>query len=288
MKAAERLAIGLLMLFMVSAFAMGQDETEVKGLITGRTGDTMLVQTSDGTKHTIVLTDDTKVRMPKGLGLRHKEVAWTNLIPGLAVHVKGMADPQGQITASQVDFNKDDLQTASMIQAGLAPTQQQVAENQQNITQNKQAIETNRQEISQNARETDERFASLADYDVKNQLSVYFTPGSSDLSDKDKAALLQLANRARQLQGYLIEVKGFADSSGAAAMNQTLSKDRAEAVINHLLQNCKVPARHVLAPGAMGISNPAASNETTQGRANNRRVEVKVMVNKGMAGPAAK
>jgi OmpA-OmpF porin, OOP family len=86
------------------------------------------------------------------------------------------------------------------------------------------------------------------------------------------------------LTGYIISVKGFADSSGAAAMNQKLSMDRAEAVMAYLIQNCNIPVRHIVAPGAMGTADPAATNETESGRAENRRVEVKVLVNKGLAG----
>lgn len=279
----SRIITTTLSLWLVSfALVHGQDEIKVKGLITQRSADNMTVQTSDGTDHLVVLTDDTKVQMPKGLvGLRRKHVAWTSLIPGLAVTVKAGQNAQGLLVASQVDFTKESLQTASMIQAGLAPTKHQVAVQGQNIAENKQNIEANQEEISENARKTDERFSSLADYDVKHDLAVYFSPGKSTISDKDKAALSKTAADAVKLKGYLIEVKGFADSTGNAAMNQTLSKDRAEAVVAYLMQDCNVPARHILAPGAMGISNPVASNETSSGRADNRRVEVKVMVNKG-------
>lgn len=282
------IASTLVLCLLFSAVALAQETTQFKGLVTARSADTMTVQSSDGTNHTVILTDDTKVRMPKGLGLRHKEVAWTSLIPGLAVSVKGKQNPEGHFEATQVDFTKDSLQTASMIQAGLKPTQGQVEANQQNISENRENIEGNKQQIAKNQQDSNDRFSSLADYDVKNQMKVYFKVGSSDLSDQDKAALTQLAAQALKLQGYLIEVKGFADSTGNAAMNQSLSKSRAEAVINHLLQNCNVPPRHILAPGAMGISNPVASNETQQGRANNRRVEVTVMTNKGVAAPGSK
>lgn len=287
------IATTLVVFLALSAATMAQESTEpastqLKGLVTARSADTMTVQSSDGTKHVVVLTDDTKVRMPKGLiGLRHKQVAWTALMPGLAVSIKGTPNARGQIVASQVDFNKESLEMASRIQAGLAPTQQQVEVNQQNIAENRQGIESNKQQITKNEQETNDRFASLTDYDVKNEFRVYFKPGSSAISAKDKAALSQLASEALKMQGYLIEVKGFADSTGNATMNQTLSKSRAEAVINHLLQSCNVPPRHLLAPGAMGISNPVASNESTEGRANNRRVEVKVMVNKAVASPTA-
>ena len=100
--------------------------------------------------------------------------------------------------------------------------------------------------------------------------------------EDDKATLSQLASSTKDLQGYLIEVKGFADSSGNAADNQKLSKDRAENVIDYLMQDAKVSPRHIVAPGAMGVADPVASNETPQGRSENRRVEVKVLMNKGL------
>jgi OOP family OmpA-OmpF porin len=275
------------------ASAYGGDETKVKGFITGRTGDTMTVRAADGTNTTIALTDETKVQHPKGLGLRKQQVSWTELIPGLRVEVKGTTNEQGQLVASTITFNKQDLQTASMIQAGLAPTQQNVQENQQAITSNQQAIASNqaataanKQAIETAEQDADKRFADLADYDVKKNLVLNYPPGSSELSSKDKSALADLAKSTANVPGAIIEVKGFADSSGNAAMNQTLSKNRAEGVIEYLMQECNVPPRHIVAPGAMGISDPVASNESAQGRAENRRVEIKVLVNKGVAGTA--
>ena len=136
-------------------------------------------------------------------------------------------------------------------------------------------------------RQTDQRFAELSEYDVKADANVYFASGSTGLSEKDKATLSQMAANASKLPTYLIQVKGYADSTGNAAQNQTLSKDRAEAVIDYLMQQGNISPRHIVAPGAMGISDPVASNETAQGRAENRRVEVKVMVNKGLSGESA-
>jgi OmpA-OmpF porin, OOP family len=281
-KISRIIASTLVLWLFFFALAHGQDEAKIKGLITHRSADSMTVQSSDGTNYVVLLADDTKVRTPKGLGLRHNEESWSSLIPGLPVKVKGDKNEKGEIVASQVDFSKEALRTASMIQAGLAPTQRQVTAQGQSIAENKEDIEDNQQAISENARKVDDRFKALTDYDVKKEVSVYFAPGKSELAAKDKAALSQVASDATKMNGYLIEVKGFADSSGNLAMNQTLSRDRAEAVIEYLMQSCNVPARHILAPGAMGISNPASSNETSQGRADNRRVELKVMVNKAV------
>ena len=164
---------------------------------------------------------------------------------------------------------------------------QKVATNQQNSEANKKNIASNKATIDANAAEaaeTSKRFAELSDYDTKAQLDVRFASSSTEISPSDQEALKKLANDAVNLKGYIIQVKGFADSSGNAAMNQNLSMERAQNVIAYLLQNCKVPVRHIIAPGAMGEAAPVASNETAAGRAENRRVEVKVLLNKGLAG----
>jgi len=242
----------------------------------------------------VVLTDNTKVQIPKGLlKLRHTEQAVTALIPGLKVAVEGTGT-EARIVAGTIKLNKDDLVLAETVQAGLNPTQQQQAVNKANIAANKEQaasnaekIDTNQKQIAANQVEiqaANQRFSELSEYDVKAAAIVHFATSSSTLSDEEKTFLSQLAHTAVGLTGYIIQVKGYADSSGDAAMNQQLSMDRAHAVVAYLLQNCNVPLRHIVAPGAMGEADPASTNETSQGREENRRVEVKVLVNRGVAG----
>jgi OmpA-OmpF porin, OOP family len=302
-----RIIVGLLTLCFVawmSAHAQG-DKTKVKGLITARTGDTIVLKTTDGSSVTVTLDDDTKVQQPKGLGMRKQQMSAAVLIPGLKVSVDGTSQDVTHLLAKSITFDKDDLQTAEMIQAGLDPTAQKVATNQQKISENKQNVATNQQNIEANkqgisanqqnisankanidanAAETSKRFSELSEYDTKDQLDVHFASGSSKISAADQEALKKLAHNAVNLTGYIIQVKGFADSSGDVAMNQRLSMNRAQNVIAYLLQNCNVPVRHIVAPGAMGEVAPVASNENKSGRAENRRVEVKVLLNKGLAG----
>jgi OOP family OmpA-OmpF porin len=295
-----RMILGLLTVCLVALpSANGQgDKTKVKGLITARTGDTIVLKATDGTSVTVTLDDDTKVQQPKGLGVRKKQMSAAALIPGLKVSVDGTSQDATHILAKSITFDKDDLQTAEMIQAGLNPTDQKVAANQQSIGENKQNIEANKQgieanqqniaanktTIDANAAETSKRFSELSEYDTKDQLDIRFASGSITVSPANQEALKKLAHNAVNLTGYIIQVKGFADSSGNPAMNQKLSMERAQNVIAFLLQDCNVPVRHIIAPGAMGEAAPAASNETAAGRAENRRVEVKVLINKGLAG----
>ena len=275
---------------------------KVNGLITGRDGENLTLRDSKGGANiVVVLTDATTVGIPKGvLKIRRSEQAVTALIPGLRITVEGTGDTS-RVVAKSITFEKDDLRLAEVIQAGLNPTQQQVAANQQNISANKEDIASNKENIQQNkiqgeANQEDiqtnqqdilaatKRFSQLSEYDTKGTATVYFASSSYAIAAKDKEALSQLAQSATALTGYIIQVKGFADSSGNAAMNQQLSMDRAQAVVAYLLQNCKIPLRHIVAPGAMGEADPAAPNEVANGRAENRRVEVKVLVNRGVAG----
>jgi OmpA-OmpF porin, OOP family len=306
----KRVATVLLVVLVATGAALGAsgDKTKVKGMISSRTGETLIV-TANGETTTVVLTDDTQTRDKKGLfGLEKEQMSSVVLIPGLKVDVDGTPDDQGRVVAKTITVDGDDLETSQMINAGLHPTAEQVAANMQAIEANKQgiagnriqlasqkqSIDTNQQNISSNKQQIDQnikdieensqRFTALNEYDVKNQATVKFSVGSSQISKEDEDSLKTLADSAKGTTGYIVEVTGYADSTGSAAMNTKLSEDRAKAVVMYLFQQGGIPMRHIVAPGAMGEYGPAASNETKAGRAENRRVEVKILINKGIAG----
>ena len=284
---------------LVSVFAFAGDQ--VKGMITNRTGETLIVKSGAATT-TVVLTDNTTTKDDRGLfGLGKEHMSNVVLIPGLKVSVDGSPDDQGRFVAGTITVDGDDLETAEMVEAGLTPTAEQVARNVRTLeahsgqlashdvqlAAHKENIETNEQNIAANIKdiqEHEQRFAALTDFDVKSEATVRFKVGSSNISREDQAELQKLAETAKGLSGYIIEVMGYADSTGSAAMNTKLSEDRAKAVVTYLIQQGSVPVRHIVAPGAMGEYGPATSNETSAGRAENRRVEIKVLVNKGLAG----
>jgi OmpA-OmpF porin, OOP family len=290
--------------FLASVSTFGAN---VKGMIINRTGETLIVKSDNGTV-TVVLTDSTKTKDDTGLfGLGKNQMGDVVLIPGLKVDIDGTS-VHGKFVAKTITVDGDDLETSEMIEAGLHPTAQQVEANIQAIEANKQNISTNKEEIDALKRqvaartanpqahqqkivetikvveENSQRFSALADYDVKAENVVKFETGSSTISPEYEEALKTLGKTAASLKGYIIEVTGYADSTGSAAINTKLSEDRAKAVITFLMQQCGVPVRHIVAPGAMGEYGATASNETADGRAENRRVEVKVLVNKGIAG----
>jgi OmpA-OmpF porin, OOP family len=280
--------------------ALASDKIKGKGVITLRSGNNLTVETDDGTT-IVVVTPDTKVQHPIGLGARKKQVGPEVLIPALRLKFEGTGD-QNQVTAQTITFDQDDLSLAKVIQAGLNPTAQQqarnmetyqtnkkatdadIAANQREIDANKQRISANQQGIQEVAQATAKRFSELTDWSVKDQATVNFDVGDYTISPDHKAEIAALAQEAIQTKGYVIEVKGYADSTGNLADNQQLSKQRAQAVVAYLLQECSVPVKNIVAPGAMSETHPVASNETSSGRAENRRVELKLLVNKGVAG----
>lgn len=307
----REIAVKMMALFVlasVPAFGAGGDKTEVKGIIISRTGETLIVK-SDSGNTTVVLTDSTTTKDDRGLfGLEKEHLSDAVLIPGLKVKVVGVSDDQSRVVATTITTDGDDLETAEMVQAGLHPTAEQVAANMQSISTNQQniaankgqlgahqeSIATNQQNIAANKEQTDkniqdiqentDRFTALSEYDVKGQATVKFNLGSAKISAADQEELKKLAQTAIGLTGYIVEVTGYADATGGAAMNTKLSEERAKAVIIFLMQQGNVPIRHIVAPGAMGEYGAAAPNETKAGRADNRRAEVKVLVNKGIAG----
>ncbi len=292
--------VGMCVLVLGSAFGVASgDKVKSKGVITNRAGDVLTVKTPDG-PYTLVVVSDSKIQHPIGLGARHKQVGQEVLIPGLKLKFEGVGDDQNRVVVKQIDFETDDPALAEVIQAGLNPTAEQQARNMRIYAENKEATDTaiaaNRREIDANrqriavnqqgiqevAQATAQRFSELTDWVAKNQISVHFAVGDSTISPDHKREIASFAQDALRYKGYVIEVRGFADSTGSVADNQVLSKDRAEAVIAYLLQDCKVSAKNIVAPGAMSETNPVASNETEFGRAENRRVELKLLVNKAV------
>ena len=295
-------AVLVCLLALGSAYAANGGKIKSVGVITNIIGDTLIVKTADG-PYTLVLNADSKVQQAIGVvGARHKQVDRGVLLPGLKVHFEGVVDEQNRVAVKTVDYDSDDMAIAEVIQAGLNPTAQQQARNMETyaankaatdaaivaanaeIEANKQRVAANKQNIEEVNQQTKQRFSELTEWVSKAEATVHFDVGDSFISDDHKSELKALAEDALKYKGYVIEVKGYADSTGRIAANQQLSKERAQAVVAYLIQECNVPVKNIVAPGAMGETNPAASNETLMGRSENRRVELRLLVNRGVAG----
>ena len=287
-----RVSLVLAAFLLVCSIAVAQND-QVKGVINGRSGATMSVLSQGGESITVVLTTDTQVLEPEG-AFRKKHLSMTALVPGLAVEVKGSFNDKHQLVADRVTFHGSDLKTAQDIQAGLAPTQQQVQQNQQQIQADQQRLQQQQQELQAEEAKTaankaaiaaaNKRFGELGDYNILGEVTVLFGNGKVDIDPQYKPQLLKLAQQAVGVTGYVIQVKGYASKVGSAALNQKLSIERAENVTNFLEQEGKIPLTNMLAPGAMGTSQQVAPDTTAEGQAENRRVVVSILQNKAIAG----
>jgi outer membrane protein OmpA-like peptidoglycan-associated protein len=287
----------VVLVFSFAGLAFGitaGQKIDIEGWVVSRQGQSLTVHTIEKGDIVVLLTSYTKVHVPRGLlNIRKKQMPVAALLPGLRIKVKGIGDTRSQVIAESVSFSGDDLKTAHAIQSGLTTVQnrvgtntQQIAANQANIQSNQQQIKANQGNIQSNQQQIaglDQRFADLTRYMVKYTTTVYFPPGSSTLSAGAKDNLRQFARQTQGLQGYVVQVKAHADSSGTAALNQDLSMRRAQSVMAYLQETCNIPLTHMLTPAAMGETGAVSSNRTPQGRADNRRVEVTVLVNRGLA-----
>ena len=243
----------------------------------------------------VVLSDNTDVQeVEGGFHMRKKEMGLTALVPGLAVQVKGSYNAQNQLVADSVRFKGSDLKTAQDIQAGVAPVvqqeqvqQQQMAQQESQIQQQQAELTAEQQKIAANKAAiaaANKRFGELGEYNILGEVTVLFANGKVDVEPQYKPQLLQLAQKAKTVDGYVIQVKGYASAVGSAALNQKLSTERADNVTDFLEQQGAIPLTNILAPGAMGTSRQVAPDTTAEGQADNRRVVVRILQNKGIAG----
>jgi outer membrane protein OmpA-like peptidoglycan-associated protein len=308
------LSLTLALIFTTCLF--GQT-TKVEGLITGRSGPTLTLQTKDSPPDLVVLlSDSTQVSQIQGVfKARRKEMSMAALVPGLAIQVEGAYNSSKQLAASSIKFKGNDLEQAQSIQAGIQETktlakqnEQQAALNEEQAALNKQKLEQQQaalaaqkaalaeQQASLSAEQkniaankaaieaANKRFGQLDDFNIMDEVTVYFGNGKVTIDPQYKPKLLELATKAKTITAYSIQVKGYASSSGSVALNQKLSEDRANSVAQFLLQQGHIPLTNMLAPGAMGESRQVGSDKSAESEAQNRRVVVRVLQNKGIAG----
>ena len=289
----EAVRFFLVLALAITVFAgIALAQEQIQGVIDGRSGPTMTVKTDSG-KVTVVLSDSTQVTEPEGV-FRKKHLALTALIPGLQVKVKGSYNAQNQLAADSVEFKGSSLQTAQDIQAGLNPTEQQLQAEQQKTAAQEAQIQAEQQASAANAAkiaankaailEANKRFGELGQYNILGETTILFANGSTKVESQYKQQLQKLAQQAKGVNAYVLLVQGYASKVGSAALNQKLSAERAENVTTFLEQDCQIPLTNMLAPGAMGTSKQVAPDNTAEGQADNRRVVVKILQNKGVAG----
>ena len=235
---------------------------EFKGVITARNADKVKVTAPDGTATVIAVSKETQVKASGGLFGGGAKLTTDALLNGLPVTVK-TAQWSGGLVATQITFKNGDYKTAQMIRNG---TEQRFAEQ----TAATEALRS--------------RVGDIDNYNIKSTTNVFFDTGKSALSQQGKTELCQAASQAEGTSNALLLVVGYTDTVGSDDYNQTLSEKRAGAVINYLQQACHWKPWRVLTPTGMAKADPLADNNTPEGRAQNRRVSVNVLVSKATDG----
>jgi outer membrane protein OmpA-like peptidoglycan-associated protein len=235
----------------------------VDGFISARNDQKMQITNAGGTKTVVFISDGTKIKSSGGfLGINRNKLAADSLLNGLPVSVKTVTWGDA-LVATEIALKNRDLKTASMIRNG---TDQRFADQ----TAATEALRG--------------RMGDIDQYNVKSTTNVNFDTGKAALSDQAKADLCAAASSAEKMDNALLLVVGYTDSTGSQEFNQGLSEKRAGRVVNYLQQACGWKPYRMLTPTGMAEADPAASNDTVDGKAQNRRVAVNVLVSKGLDG----
>ena len=287
------------------------EKMKIKGVVVKRDADTFTVRDLTGNDTVVRLTDKTSVQTHKANFLaRGKNYGQTNILRGLNLEVEGRGGSSGELVADKVRFDESDLRTARAVESRATPLEERASASETRLSE----VEQNAQKLSGQLDElaavsnaarggakaaqetadaavagvnaTNDRISALDDYVPQDTASVNFRVGSAVLTADGKAKLDAVATKALNAKGYVLEVTGFADSTGSTERNRALSQRRADSVIRYLVEQHQIPLRRIVTPYGFGESNPIADNKTRDGRAQNRRVEVKVLVNKGLIQPA--
>jgi len=254
-----------------------------QGVVIDRNADTFTIRDRTRTDYQVRITDDTSVKTTGGFLHGGKKYPVTDLLRGLIVEVEGQGDAQGEIVADKIRFKESDMRAAVTSDARVTP----VEENQKKIAGQIDELYAVAQEARQQVAQVNERVSALDDYDVQESVAVTFRVNSAVLLPEAKHQLDEFATKALASSGYMIEVAGHTDATGSDVRNMRLSRDRAEAVVEYLTVAHKIPARRFITPMGYGKSEAVADNGTASGRAQNRRVEVKILANRGLRGNSA-
>ena len=257
---------------------------KIEGTIVSRKGDALLVRRQNTQELSVVtLTEQTEIESPSGImNLERKKQDMAKLQAGLFLKVRGHGGDQKELVAERISFHKTALKVTNQISSGTVELKEEIdARFKANADSFNAARARGRTELSSLAT----RIADLDMYDAKFTGSVQFASGSDQLSAEAKNTLDSLVALGTGLNGVLVEIAGFADSRGSAEMNRRLSQRRVESVVAYVAGTHHVPLRKIVNPSGLGTANPVASNDTPEGRAMNRRVEIKILVNRGMNMP---
>ena len=271
---------------------------KIQGVVVAKDADSFLIKDETGVNTKVVVSPNTSIKSNSfwGGGDRY---AFASIVRGLNLKAEGRGDGNGALMATKVRFDKSDLEVAQSIDSRVGPAEERIAATEEN-TQRLSGQIDELVAISNAARggakaaqdtadaavagvnATNQRITALDDYVVQSTATVNFRVNSAVLSYEAKQRLDEVATAAMALRGYVIEVTGFASADGSAAANKVLSDRRAKAVKDYLIMTHNIPLRRIGTSYGYGETQAIADNSTLEGRQQNRRVEVKLLVSRGL------
>ena len=254
-----------------------------KGVVITRDADVFTIRDRSRADYQVLITDNTSIKTHGGFLRSGKKYPVTDILRGLIVEVEGRGDNQGQLVAEKIRFNESDMRAAMTTDARVGP----VEANMERVAGQMDELYAVAAEARAEVKAVNERVSALDDYDVQETAAVTFRVNSAVLSPEAKSQLDALAAKTAGVKAYMIEVAGHTDSTGSDAKNFRLSQQRAEAVVQYLAVQHKIPLRRFVTPMGYGKTESVADNTTSAGRSQNRRVEVKMIINRGMNQPGA-
>jgi outer membrane protein OmpA-like peptidoglycan-associated protein len=249
-----------------------------RGVVIERNGDMFTIRDRSRADYQVVITDDTSIKTHGGFFRRGKSYPVTDILRGLIVEVEGRGDNQGALVADKIRFNESDMRAAITSDTRVSP----VEANQERMAGQMDELYAVAAEARAEVKAVNERVSALDDFDVQETVAVTFRTNSAVLSPEAKRQLDELAAKTTGARAFMIEVAGHTDSTGSDAKNFRLSRSRADAVIQYLAVQHKIPMRRFVTPMGYGKTDAVADNATREGRQQNRRVDVKMIINRGM------
>jgi outer membrane protein OmpA-like peptidoglycan-associated protein len=249
-----------------------------RGVVITRDADVFTIRDRSRSDYQVVITDNTSIKTHGGFLRSGKKYPVTDILRGLIVEVEGKGDNQGQLVADKIRFNESDMRAALTTDTRVGP----VEANMERVAGQMDELYAVAAEARAEVKAVNERVSSLDDYDVQETVAVNFRVNSAVLSPEAKSQLDALAAKTTGAKAFMIEVAGHTDSTGSDAKNFRLSQQRAEAVVQYLAVQHKIPLRRFVTPMGYGKTESVADNTTPAGRSQNRRVEVKMIINRGM------
>ena len=249
-----------------------------QGVVISRDADTFTIRDRSRSDYQVLINDNTSIKTYGGFLRSGRKYPVTDILRGLIVEVEGRGDSSGQLVAEKIRFNESDMRAAITSDTRVSP----VEENQKAMSGQMDELYAIAAEARQQVTAVNERVSALDDYDVQANVAVNFRVNSAVLSPEAKRQLDDFATKAEGAKAYMIEVAGHTDSTGSETKNFRLSRERADAVVQYLAVYHKIPLRRFVTPMGYGKTDAVADNTTPTGRAQNRRVEVKMLLNRGL------